>query len=192
MYKLFKSVKFFFINISNLLNICLLKTKPENIVYSKFLLTTLLAINAFIHYQGNIIGVKFLNKINYTFLNIYPANLSQTLSIIFVILFGSGLFIYFCLFIIKKQNRFVQIFSSMMIIDLVFRLGLILVMFIHSYYVSLSLIIMILLMYWQLIVLSFVFANGFDIGYLKSIILVFMYMFFKYNLNMGFIKYFLL
>ncbi|MGI9214930.1 MAG: hypothetical protein ACR2HS_04660, partial [Gammaproteobacteria bacterium] len=145
-----------------------------------------------IHYQGNLIGVKFLNKINHKFLNIYPANLSQTLTIIAVILLGAGLFIYFCLFIVKKQNRFVQIFSSMMIIDLVFRLGLILVMFMHTYYVSLSLIIMILLMYWQLMVLSFVFANGFDFGYLKSIILVFIYIFFKYNLNMGFIKYFLL
>lgn len=192
MYKLFKSTKKKIINISNLLNICLLKTKPENLVYSKFLLTTLLAINAFIHYQGNLIGVKFLNKINHKFLNIYPANFSQTLSIIVVMLLGAGLFLYCCLFIVKKQNRFVQLFSSMMIIDLVFRLGLILVMFIYTYYVSLSLIIMILLMYWQLIVLSFVFANGFDFGYLKSIILVFIYIFFKYNLNMGFIKYFLL
>lgn len=177
----------------NIINLCLLKTKPENLIYSKFLFKILLAINIFIYYQGYCTAINFLNRLNTSIVINYPKhNFGQSLSVISCGLIGSILFIYICLIILKKQNRFVQLCSSLLIIDIAFRLGLILCMLIYNYYIYVSLAIMILLLFWQLIALSFIFSNGFDFSYFKTMMFVCFYMYLKYDVfNRLLINYFM-
>lgn len=177
MYKLFNFVKV------NIFNLCLFKTKPENLVYSKFLLIILLALNILIEYYASLVGIKLLLNAKLTQAvpihpnPVDPNFVKQMLGMISFGFIGIILSVYFGLAIVKKQNRFVQFFSSLLIINLAFKL----LITVNIIYINVSLIILIILLFWQLIALIFVFANAFNVHYLIAIILSFVYIYLKYD-----------
>lgn len=183
-YQLYKLIKSF-------INLFLLKIKPEDIVYSKLLLTILVAIDFIVNYQANIIGIKIFNIVNKKHINFIPPSVWQSiiiLSVILLVLWGT---IYSLLIFYKKQNRLVQILTSLMVIDIILRLLLICNVVILKYYVFAALILMIPLMYWEFILYIFVFANGFSINYLKSGAFALIYMVIQHNLSEILTHYFI-
>lgn len=179
-YQLYKLIKSF-------IDLFFLKINPEDIVYSKLLLIFLMGIDFIANYRANIIGIKIFNIINKK--HIIPQSLLQSviiLSCTALVLWGV---IYSVLTILKKQNRLVQILTSLIAIDIIMRLLLISSILVFKYSMFAALILLIFLLYWEFILYIHIFSNGLNINYLKSGIFVLIYMVIQHNLTEIFIYY---
>lgn len=181
-YQLYKLIKSF-------IDLFLLKINPGDIVYSKLLLMFLIGIDFIANYEANIVGIKIFNIVNKKNINILPPSLLQSIIILsgtLLVLFG---IIYSILMFCKKQNRLVQILTSLMAVDITIRILLIGSVFVLKYSVFAALILLIPLIYWEFILYIYIFANGFDINYLKSGIFTLIYMVIQHNLSEVFVHY---
>jgi len=175
-YQLYKLIKSF-------IDLFLLKIKPQDIIYSKLLLIVLIVIDFIVNYEANLISIKIINLINKKDINFIPPSLYQSMIILvamLIVLWGS---IYGVLIFYKKQNRLVQILTSLVAVDIILRLLLMCSVFMLKYTIFAALVLLVPLMYWQFILYVFIFANGFDINYLRSGIVALVYMLIQHNLG---------
>ena len=169
--------------IKSFISLFLLKTKPEDILYSKTLLTILVGIDLIVNYEANIVGIKIFNLINKKHVNLIPLSLLQSTIILLIIILVLWSIIYGVLTFYKKQNRLVQILTSLVAIDIMLRLLLIIGILILKYSIFAALILFIPLMYWEFVLYIFIFANGFNINYLRSGMFALIYMIIQHNLS---------
>jgi hypothetical protein len=169
--------------IKSFISLFLLKTKPEDILYSKTLLTILIGIDLIVNYEANVVGIKIFNLINKKHVNLIPLSLLQSTIILLIIILVLWSIIYGVLTFYKKQNRLVQILTSLVAVDIVLRLLLISGILILKYSIFAALILFIPLMYWEFVLYIFIFANGFNINYLKSGMFALIYMIIQHNLS---------
>lgn len=169
--------------IKSFIGLFLLKTKPEDILYSKTLLTILIGIDLIVNYEANIIGIKIFNLINKKHVNLIPLSLLQSTIILLIILLILWSIIYGVLKFYNKQNRLVQILTSLVAVDIMLRLLLIIGILFLKYSIFAALILFIPLMYWEFVLYIFIFANGFNINYLRSGMFALIYMIIQHNLS---------
>lgn len=183
-YQLYKLIKSF-------IKLFLLKIKPEDILYSKLLLIILLFIDLIINYEANVIGIKIFNIVDKKHLNLVPLSFLQSTVILLAIIFVLWSIIYSVLIFYKKQNRLVQILTSLLAVDIILRLLLMCSIYTLKYSVLAALILFIPLMYWEFVLYIFIFSNGFDINYLRSGIFALIYMIIQHNLS-GILSHYLM
>lgn len=169
--------------IKSFISLFLLKTKPEDILYSKTLLTILVGIDLIVNYEANVVGIKIFNLINKKHVNLIPLSLLQSTIILLIIILVLWSIIYGVLTFHRKQNRLVQILTSLVAVDIVLRLLLISGILLLKYSIFAALILFIPLMYWEFVLYIFIFANGFNINYLRSGIFALIYMIIQHNLS---------
>lgn len=169
--------------IKSFISLFLLKTKPEDILYSKTLLTILVGIDLIVNYEANVVGIKIFNLINKKHVNLIPLSLLQSTIILLIIILVLWSIIYGVLTFYRKQNRLVQILTSLVAVDIVLRLLLISGILLLKYSIFAALILFIPLMYWEFVLYIFIFANGFNINYLRSGIFALIYMIIQHNLS---------
>ncbi len=169
--------------IKSFINLFLLKTKPEDIVYSKLLLVFLVVVDFIVNYVADVVGIKVFNLINNKHLKFLVPTVEQSiivLAILFLVLWGV---LYSTLAFYNKSNRFVQILTSLTLVDIVLRLLLIVWVIILKYSAFLATILMVPLVYWEFILYIFIFANGFNFNYLKAGVFSLTYMLIQHNLG---------
>lgn len=169
--------------IKNFLKLFVLQVKPEDIVYSKLLLAFLINIDFIVNYKAAIIGIKAYNLINKNHHVFLIPSFTQSiivLTMLFLVLAG---FIYSILMFKHKTNRFVQILTSIVAVDILLRSLIIGCVFIFKYSPVLAAIIAIPVIYWEFVLYIFIFSNGFSCNYLKSGIFSLFYMLIQHNLG---------
>lgn len=175
--------------ITSFLNLFIFKIKPEDIVYSKALLIFLVVLDFIINYIANMVGIKIFNSINKQHNILVIPSMLQSLIIItvlFLVLWG---LVYTVLTVCHKRNRFVQILTSLVAVDILFRILIIVAMIGIKYSPFLAILVWLPLMYWQFILYIFIFANGFSFTYLNSGLFTLCYMLIQHNLGELLVNY---
>lgn len=175
--------------IKSFLNLFIFKTKPEDIVYSKSLLVFLVVLDLIINYIANIVGIKIFNSINKQHNTLIIPSMLQSLiiiSVLFLVLWG---LVYTVLTFYHKRNRYVQILTSLVAVDIIFRILIIAAMIGLKYSPFLAIVVWLPVMYWQFILYIFIFANGFGFTYLNSGLFTLCYMLIQHNLGELLVNY---
>ena len=175
--------------IKNFIKLFLLKLKPEDILYSKLLLIVLAGIDFIVNYEANIIGIKVFNVVNKSHINFLVPTLGQSLIVLSILFLVLWALVYSVLTIYNKINRFVQILTSLIAVDIALRTLIIVCIIILKYSAFLATIFLIPLMYWEFMLYVFIFANGFDFNYLKAGLFSLVYMLIQHNLGEILVNY---
>lgn len=159
-------------------------------VYSKTLLVILIFINMLSHYGANMVSIKIYNTINKNDIYINSPTFLQSILVWSIsLLFLWGL-IYSILALTKKKNRVIQILISLAAIDIILKLLKICIILLLQISTILALILLIPLLYWEFVIYIYVFANSFDIKYLKAGIFALIYIIMQYNIG-GAVAYYI-
>lgn len=158
----------------------LLKSKPEDIPYSKILLGVMLVIVFSVKNLANF-GFSFLLK-EYAQKASEKVNLSilDSIEIVFVSLLIMMAFIYILLCFYNKRNRLVQTTTAVLALDLNLTILFMVWMVIFTI-TPLAILFFILLLYWQFVVLIHIFSNAVDANLLEGGIFALLYMLLQHN-----------
>jgi len=172
-----------------------LRLRPEEMPYSKYLLHFLLLIVFveknfanfwFIRIMQNFASVEAQSRMQH--FTLFSSILSVTISLGFM--FGA---ISTLLYFWRMSNRAIQIFTSMLALELIITSLFILwvacfaimpINLVQTEFISLVLILtFILLLYWQFMVYIHIFANAFSVTLLEAGIIAFSYMLLQHNVS---------
>ena len=175
--------------IKNFINLFLLKVKPEDIIYSKLLLVFLVGIDFIVNYEANVIGIRVFNLVNKKHINFLIPTLAQSLLVLAVLFLVLWVLVYSVLAFYNKTNRFIQVLTSLLAVDVFLRLLIIICIIILQYSAFLATISLISLMYWEFVLYIFIFANSFSINYLRAGMFSLVYMLVQHNLGEILVNY---
>lgn len=179
MYKLIKSF----------INLFLLKTKPEDIIYSKLLLVFLIVTDFIVNYGSSVIGIKIFNLVNKKNITFSIPTATQSLLVLFILFLVLWTLVYGVLALYNKTNRFVQVLTSLVAVDILLRLLIIACMALLQYAPFLGTILLIPLMYWEFVLYIFIFANSFNFNYFRAGIFSLVYMLLQNSLGELLVNY---
>ncbi len=175
--------------IKNFINLFLFKTKPEDILYSKVLLVFLAGIDFIVNYQANVVNIKIFNLINKKHIILSTPTIGQSLIILFVLFLILCGIIYSLLAFYHKSNRFILILTSLVVVDIAFRMFISIAIVGLGYSSLLAVILFIPLLYWEFVLYIFIFSNGFDFNYLKAGSFTLCYMLIQHNVGELLVNY---
>jgi hypothetical protein len=175
--------------IKSFVNLFLLRVKPEDIIYSKALLVFLVGMDFVVNYEANVIGIKVFNLVNKQQINFLVPSLAQSLVILAVLFLVLWTLVYTTLAIYNKTNRFIQILTSLVAVDIAIRLLIIICIIILRYSAFLATILLIPVVCWEFILYIFIFSNGFNFNYLKAGAFSLVYMLVQHNLGEILVNY---
>lgn len=161
-------------------DIFLLRQSPSQLPYSKFLLGFLIVLDILV----NVAAAQILILVAKQATTDPSAIANITIGVIFnVVVISIGLllgFVYFALALYQKSDRFVQMITALIGLDILLSIlsfGILFLMFIPI----LALIYYIILLYWEFMIYAHVFSKGFDIDMLKSCFVSLIFLILKHN-----------